>query len=213
MLALSPSLVHTGAPFSSQTAKGAEQVLPTSFDYFYNRSYNISVDVAMLGDRTAGKSCLVRSFDKEPFVPGYRPTIVPEVHTFFNSAHGLEYRFRLWDVSILSGHESLLPVYLKKCFAFIIVYDTTNRASFENLNSWLTLINAIDAKQHPIVLVGNKIDRVSERQVSREEATAWAQQHGANFFETSAMHTCEVEKIILGAFRVALRRQHQPHST
>jgi Ras-related protein Rab-14 len=66
------------------------------------------------------------------------------------------------------------------------VYDTTRRVTYNHLSSWLT-----DAKNltHPntvIMLVGNKRDLESERDVSYEEAAKFAQENGLHFMESSA---------------------------
>ncbi|KAG6765167.1 hypothetical protein POTOM_029185 [Populus tomentosa] len=74
------------------------------------------------------------------------------------------------------------------CFDFVLVYDVTRRETFENLSDiWAKEVELYSTNHDCIkILVGNKVDRDSERAVSREEGMALAQQHKCSFFECSA---------------------------
>ena len=62
-------------------------------------------------------------------------------------------------------------------------------------------------KRDPILmmLVGNKCDKVQEREVSREEGAALARQFGCEFIETSAKTSLNVERVFTNLVR-ALRQ-------
>ncbi|KAI9750693.1 MAG: Ras GTPase [Chaenotheca gracillima] len=62
--------------------------------------------------------------------------------------------------------------------------------------------------QVPIMLVGNKADRVTEREVSTQEGQALARELGCDFMEASAKNCINVEKAFYDVVR-ALRRQRQ----
>ena len=74
----------------------------------------------------------------------------------------------------------------------ILVYDVSNRSSFEHLQTWF---NELETYSNPHVIkmiVGNKTDKAS-RQVTREEGEAFAQQMNTLFIETSAKTTTGVK--------------------
>ena len=77
------------------------------------------------------------------------------------------------------------------------MYDITKRSSFENLQKWLEEMKENAYSKMSIILVGNKNDLESERQVSKEEGEAFAKKHGLLFFETSAKTASNVEKAFL----------------
>jgi Ras-related protein Rab-2A len=74
------------------------------------------------------------------------------------------------------------------------VYDISRKETFNHLASWLE-----DAKQHAnsnmtIMLVGNKCDYESRRQVPREVGEKFAREHDLLFLETSAKTNENVEE-------------------
>ena len=73
-----------------------------------------------------------------------------------------------------------------KANGVIMVYDVTNRSSFESLPEWLEEIKEHGGSDVEIIICGNKIDLESKRMVSEEEGLNWAQDNNIRFFETSA---------------------------
>jgi GTPase SAR1 family protein len=72
---------------------------------------------------------------------------------------------------------------------FLVVYDTTDRASFDNLGQWLQEIKRHAHQDCPVVLVGTKADLTSQRAVPVAEVCAFAEQHcgwANSFVETSS---------------------------
>ena len=66
------------------------------------------------------------------------------------------------------------------------MYDITDRESFENVKQWLNEIARYANENVNKLLVGNKSDLEDKREVSTEEAKAFAEEHGIPFLETSA---------------------------
>merc|ERR1712071_149629 len=82
---------------------------------------------------------------------------------------------------------TLTSSYYRGAQGVVMVYDVTRRDSFENLEQWLKEIKLYSPNNGEGVvklLVGNKIDL--DREVSREEAEAWARSQGMLFLEASA---------------------------
>lgn len=68
----------------------------------------------------------------------------------------------------------------------ILVFDITNRGSFENLNKWLDEIRNFASEKISIILVANKTDLQKKCAVTFEEASEYASKHDLLYFETSA---------------------------
>lgn len=97
-----------------------------------------------------------------------------------------------------------------------MVYDITSEQSFEQLNSWrdefLSQANPRDPDNFPFVVIGNKIDRESDRRVPKSKATQWCKSKGPKsipLFETSAKEAVKVETAFLEAAQMALHQDNQ----
>lgn len=92
---------------------------------------------------------------------------------------------------------SITRSYYRGAAGALLVYDITRRETFNHLTTWLE-----DARQHSnssmvIMLIGNKCDLDSRREVRREEGEAFAREHGLIFMETSAKTAANVEEAFI----------------
>lgn len=67
----------------------------------------------------------------------------------------------------------------------ILVYDSTDQQTFNNISNWLKQIEQHANSNVAKVLVANKCDR-PDKVIESERGRALAEQHGLQFFETSA---------------------------
>ena len=73
------------------------------------------------------------------------------------------------------------------------------------------MLNA--GSQAPVMLVGNKSDRVTEREVSTQEGAALAKEMGCDFVEASAKNCINVEKAFYDVVRALRRGRQDTHPT
>lgn len=96
-------------------------------------------------------------------------------------------RLQLWDTAGQERFRSLIPSYIRDSSVAVVVYDVTNRASFEGTRRWVDEVRSERGADVVVALVGNKSDAVDRRQVSAEEGEERARELGAAVFvETSA---------------------------
>ncbi len=79
----------------------------------------------------------------------------------------------------------------------ILMYDITDRSSFESIKDWAKSIIDEKGENFPIVLLGNKIDLEDKRQVSTKEGQNEANTLKLKFFETSNKEGINIEESIL----------------
>ncbi|KAJ1547852.1 Ras GTPase ras2, partial [Nowakowskiella sp. JEL0078] len=78
---------------------------------------------------------------------------------------------------------------------FLLVYSIEDRKTFERLSELREqLIRVKETKDIPVMLVGNKADKASDRQVAREDGMSVARRMKCDFIETSAKTGVNVEK-------------------
>ena len=101
--------------------------------------------------------------------------------------------------------------FYKGCECCFLVYDITNKESFESLVKWRTeflgRVGSSDQKNFPFIVLGNKCDIKTDRNVSKEKAQAWARSIGAEFYETSAKDTTCVEEAFMKSITLISNRQ------
>nr|XP_038941057.1 ras-related protein Rab-26 isoform X8 [Rattus norvegicus] len=82
------------------------------------------------------------------------------------------------------------------CFlypALLLLYDITNKDSFDNIQAWLTEIQEYAQQDVVLMLLGNKVDSTQERVVKREDGEKLAKEYGLPFMETSAKSGLNVD--------------------
>ena len=77
----------------------------------------------------------------------------------------------------------------------IIAFDLTNQESFEGVKTWINSIYKHSDPSIAKVLVGNKVD-LDERVISKSEAKKIAEEHGMEYFETSAMNNINIQEMM-----------------
>eukprot|EP00915_Cephaloidophora_sp_WS-2016_P008693 GHVH01012119.1.p1 GENE.GHVH01012119.1~~GHVH01012119.1.p1 ORF type:complete len:198 (-),score=23.24 GHVH01012119.1:64-657(-) len=141
--------------------------------------------LVFLGEQAVGKTSIITRFMYETFDSCYQATIGIDFLSKTLYMEDRTVRLQLWDTAGQERFRSLIPSYIRDSSAAVIVYDVTNRESFENTKQWIDDVRAERGDDVVLALVGNKID-LDNREVSSEEGEARAKEHGLLFVETSA---------------------------
>ena len=139
-----------------------------------------------LGDQGVGKSSILNRFAQDRFEQEYQATIGLDFHSKNATINGATVRLLLYDTAGQEKFRSLIPMYIRDANIIIVVYDITMKSSFINSNFWINETNDLKQENSMFVLVGNKLDLESEREVSAKEAEAFAKEKKFLFFEVSA---------------------------
>ena len=86
--------------------------------------------------------------------------------------------------------------YYRGAHAVLILFDVTDRSTFDNIEKWLQSVSSQGSENCFVVLVGNKTD-LSTREVTQEEGEALAEKHGVGYAETSARNRVNVDEPFL----------------
>ncbi|CAN1196851.1 Ras-related protein RABC2a [Linum perenne] len=137
--------------------------------------YDLSFKILLIGDSGVGKSSLLVSFiSTNPVQDHLPPTIGVDFKIKHLTVAGKKLKLTIWDT----------------------VYDVTQRETFTNLSDvWAKEVDLYCTNQDCVkILVGNKVDKDSERAVTREEGLELAKEHGCLFLECSAKTRENVEQ-------------------
>ncbi|XP_021908684.1 ras-related protein RABC2a [Carica papaya] len=149
--------------------------------------YDLSFKILLIGDSGVGKSSLLVSFISSS-VEDLAPTIGVDFKIKQLTVGDKRLKLTIWDTAGQERFRTLTSSYYRGAQGIILVYDVTRRETFTNLSDvWAKEVDLYSTNQDCVkMLVGNKVDRDTERAVSREEGMALAQEHGCLFLECSA---------------------------
>ncbi|XP_022750927.1 ras-related protein RABC1-like [Durio zibethinus] len=159
----------------------------TEFDYLFK--------FLMIGDSGVGKSSLLLSFTSDTFEE-LSPTIGVDFKVKYVNAGGKNLKLAIWDTAGQERFRTLTSSYYRGAQGIIMVYDVTRRDTFTNLSEvWSKEIELYSTNQDCIkMLVGNKVDKESERVVTKKEGINFAREYGCLFIECSAKTRVNVQQ-------------------
>ena len=156
------------------------------------------VKFIIIGDKTVGKSCIINQFIEKQFINEYIPTIGSDKIMKEIEIKGEKLNLEIWDTVGQEQYRTVNKIFIKNAQIALIVYDITNRKSFENLNNWYNLIFEINKDSNVIVgVTANKTDLYENQVVDSEEGKNFADEKKISFFETSAKDYESIENVFI----------------
>lgn len=159
--------------------------------------YKFLFKYIIVGDTAVGKSCLLLRFTDNRFQAQHDLTIGVEFGSRTIMIDSNQVKLQIWDTAGQEKFRSITRSYYRGASGALLVYDITRRETFEHLNSWLEDCRKCSSNNIVIILVGNKSDMESQRQVSRSEGEEFAKKNGLHFIETSAKTAEMVEEAFI----------------
>ena len=149
-------------------------------------NFNYLFKYIIIGDAAVGKSNLLLRYAHGQFKDEYQLTIGVEFGAKNISINDKIYRIQIWDTAGQENFRSITRAYYKNSVCALVVYDITNRDSFNNISNWVEDCKNQSPKTIFMVLVGNKSDLNDKRVISVDEGRELAEKYNMIFFETSA---------------------------
>ncbi|CAI0410863.1 unnamed protein product [Linum tenue] len=159
-------------------------------------AHDYSFKILMIGDSAVGKSSILLKFisdsDHEP-----SPTIGVDFKMKTVVANDKRLKLTIWDTAGQERFGTLTTSYYRGAHGIVLVYDVTKRDTFTNLSEiWARDVEHYSTNHECVkLLVGNKVDKDSDRAVSREEGMALAQGLKCSFVECTAKSRESVEQL------------------
>ena len=154
-----------------------------------------AIKIAMLGDSKVGKTAICQTFMNIEFCENNLSTIgIEKLETEFKLKNGEEIKLIIWDTAGQERFHSIAISSIRTAQGVAVVFDFTNKESFDNITKWLDEIKE-NLNNVCIVLFGNKCDiPENEWKVTREEAKKFADNKKLPFFETSAKENIGIKE-------------------
>ena len=150
-------------------------------------SNNDSVKVTLLGNSGVGKSCIIYRFINNDFKEDIMTTRGADYSQKSITIKNQTINLDLWDTAGQENYRSLGRHFYKDSLIVILVYDITNKESFEDLKTiWFNDLKRYGEKYTVLAVVGNKCDLFEDEKVTEEEGRKFAEEKNAEFMLVSA---------------------------
>ena len=150
------------------------------------------IKVTLVGDSSVGKTTICNHLmGNNNSSSG--PTIGSKCEVKLIDSGKSSIRLTLWDTAGQERFRSITPQYLRNTHILLVVFDTNNHKSFENLINWVKEAEEV-APLYDIILIGNKND-LDERAVATKDAKYWAEQWGGHYFDISAFNQTDINNL------------------
>ncbi|XP_036268328.1 ras-related protein Rab-37 isoform X3 [Pipistrellus kuhlii] len=134
----------------------------------FSATVGIGFTVMLLGDSGVGKTCFLIQFKDGAFLSGtFLATVGIDFRNKVVTVDGVRVKLQIWDTAGQERFRSVTHAYYRDAQALLLLYDITNKASFENIRAWLTEIHEYAQRDVVIMLLGNKGAEVQSRAAGR----------------------------------------------
>lgn len=159
------------------------------------RDQDYTFKLILIGDSSVGKTNLLERYCDNTFNNYFYSTIGVDFKIKMLEYKNLTIKLQIWDTAGQERFRTLTVAFYRGSHGILIVFDITDKSSFNNIKRWLTEINMHINNHTKIVIVGTKCDLKDLRQVSHDEAQECADNLGFQYIETSSKENINVETL------------------
>ena len=157
------------------------------------KNKNIMIKIGLFGCQRVGKTCLIGRYCFNKFYENHNVSI-PGLKSKTIERGNKTIQLKIFDTAGQERFNSLTKQYFQGLNGLFLVYDLTDKSSFDKLDQWLKQAEeSIDREKVPIILLGNKKD-LEGRVITYEEGKNYGMSNNLPFMETSAKNNENVEE-------------------
>ena len=169
-------------------------------------NFSVFFKILLIGDLGVGKSCVILRYVEGDFPGNIMSSIGVDFKTKQIELDDHSIKMQIWDTA---GHEKFRTIttsYYKSAQAIIILYDITQKSSFDHIRNWITKIDKFGKQGVLKVIVGNKLDLENNRKISKEDAENLALKYGVKLWELSAKDNTNIEEMFVDTIKTLLEK-------
>ena len=153
-------------------------------------NYDDKCQLLIIGNSIVGKTSILTKYTSKAYTESYVATVGLDFFTKDESIDGKTIRIKIWDTAGQERYKAITKCFFQRAQGIIIVFDVTNKRSFDDLKMWIDSIKSQsklteDLENMPIILIGNKI-YLPKRVIDKETALNFAKEQNLEYYETSA---------------------------
>ena len=159
---------------------------------------NQKYKVVLVGETQTGKTALIQRIVNDRFEDNPETTMVAStLSTEVELEDGRMIKYEIWDTAGQEKYRSINKIFYKDAAIVIIVYDITNRHTYEEIkNYWYNQITTMCNKNPLLAIVGNKSDLYAKEEVKEKEAKEYAKEIGAVYQLASCLRNEGIRELM-----------------
>ena len=154
------------------------------------------IKITLLGEKNVGKTSLVYRYIENKFRDSYKATLGVNLLKKDMDVDGNGVSVQIWDLGGQESFRSLRKLYLEGANGAFVMFDLTDRKTFDKLNEWIESFKEARGEQ-PMVLIGNKSDLENQIKITAMEASNYAKDNNMELILTSAKTGQNVEEAFI----------------
>lgn len=158
--------------------------------------------VVFVGNSAVGKTSFLRRLCEDHFFPGVAATVGIDYRVKTVCVDDSQVALQLWDTAGQERYRCITQQFFRKADGVIVMYDLTARQSFLCVRQWLSSVEEAVGDHLPVLLLGNKVDKETEREVPRGLGEQLAKENNLLFYECSAFSGHNTQESLLHLARV-----------
>ena len=161
-----------------------------------NSGPDYSIKLLVLGDLSVGKTSFIYRFIEDKFDSYQITTTGLDLKTADIILDNKKIRVQLWDTAGEEKFNSITKNLILRVQGIIILFDLTNKESFENLGSWIEIIRDHCGNKMQMLIVGNKNDLEEEKDIDEEDIHKFVKAEKIKFIKTSCQTGENIKKAV-----------------
>ncbi|XP_052008897.1 EF-hand calcium-binding domain-containing protein 4B isoform X2 [Xyrauchen texanus] len=158
--------------------------------------------IILVGNSSVGKTSLLRRFCDDCFHPGTCATVGIDYSVKTLTVDNSQVALQMWDTAGQERYRSITKQFFRKADGVVVVYDITNEQTFTAVRQWLASVQDGAGENIPIMLLGNKTDLNTQREIPLGTGEKLSKDFQLIFYECSAFSSHNVMESMVHMARV-----------
>ena len=155
-------------------------------------SKELNIKIILIGDSNVGKTTILLNYVQNEFNEDMIHTVGLENKVKIMNIRGFRAKVQIWDTAGQEKYNSLSQQFFRNVDGILLVFDLTNKDSFNNIKKWLNEIKANSDHSIKKLLVGNKADMKDKIKVSKTMIDNFCNEKKLKYMEVSAKNNQNV---------------------
>eukprot|EP00831_Metopus_contortus_P040111 TRINITY_DN31416_c0_g1_i3.p1 TRINITY_DN31416_c0_g1~~TRINITY_DN31416_c0_g1_i3.p1 ORF type:complete len:275 (-),score=40.45 TRINITY_DN31416_c0_g1_i3:40-864(-) len=177
------------------------------FFFFFKQKTAYEMQRGLVGSEMCirDRTCIVQRYVNDIYERKYRNTLGVDFHVKQTIVDGKNVEVQISDTAGQERYRSLTKAYYADSHGVILVYDISDRNSFDSIKYWLDDLEMYGNKLEMKLLVGNKSDLKANRAIEQFEAKRFAFERGLQWIECSAKEGENVKEVFYEIISMLLK--------